>query len=56
MKNAVFVIEAVDETLSHNIHDLVINQSSIHKCTKLRMKITEKVKTQFYGNLQSFMY
>lgn len=49
------MFEAVDKTLSHSIHDHVINQSSVHKCrAKLRMKIIEKVKTQFYGNLQSF--
>lgn len=41
--------------VGYRIHDLVINQSSIHKCrTKLRIQSAEKVKNQFCNNLLHF--
>lgn len=50
------MIGTVTEALGHNILYIVINRSAIHKCgTKLHVKIAEKVKTQFCGNLPSFV-
>lgn len=50
------MIEAVAEALGHNIDDLVINRSSIHEYRKiLRKNISERLKTQFCGNLPNFV-